>query len=104
MKNETTAAVIIDTIRNTNRKQGARYSEQTKIFASKLRFASPKGFNFASKYLHLPSKNTLKGLYDKKGLDEGINMAAIKALEVCAKGMSDKERVCCMFLFLSKFI
>lgn len=70
------------------------------MFASKLRFVSPKGYRFTKKYLKLPGEHVLKTLISNSGFDEGINMAAIKALAISSKNMSEKDRVCCMFLLI----
>lgn len=93
-----TSDVIIDTLRNENKTKGARYTSNTTMFASKLRFVSPKGYDFTRKYLKLPSKNVVNNIVDHKGFDEGINLEAIKALEIAAKIMTEKERVCCNIL------
>lgn len=54
--------------------KGARFSLETKVFASKLNYVSPKWYRFARKHLKCPLKKVVQELVNnalfKEGLDE----------------------------------
>lgn len=58
--------IIVDLLNNLGKGRGARFLDETKIYAYELFCKSPSAYKFLSKLLQFPSESTLRRKFDKK--------------------------------------
>ena len=77
-----------------SKRQGYRWSDDEKTFASQMYHASPKCYKLLRRAFALPSRATLHRLLRNLAMKPGFNEGILDALKIKVDHMKDNSKIC----------